>query len=155
MRSSIIGQEVVYFARCLVGMCRKVPVAPKSGDVICVCLSDVTRWMTCVQWISGVQWNTTQTICAIECANISHLRTINVCSIPQCFANSTQEMKLNRSKHCLPRHLLWSNRLNNDLLHRWDLFALHSKNNHCTKRSVYQTFYFVITARIPWLLQLK
>jgi hypothetical protein len=43
MLRSISGQEVVYFARCLMGMCGKVHVAPKSGDVICVCLSDVTR----------------------------------------------------------------------------------------------------------------
>jgi hypothetical protein len=43
MLISISGQEVVYFARCLVGMCGKVPMASKCGDVICVCLSDVTR----------------------------------------------------------------------------------------------------------------
>jgi hypothetical protein len=58
----------------------------------------------------------------------------HVCSIPQCFAKSTHEMSLNRPEDCLPGHLLWPNRLRNELLHKWACFALHSKNNHCTKQ---------------------
>jgi hypothetical protein len=44
-------------------------------------------------------------------------RRENVCSIPQCFAKSTQEMSLSRPEDCLPGHLLWPNRLRNELLH--------------------------------------
>jgi hypothetical protein len=34
LSGTVSGQEVMYFARCLVGMCDKVHVAPKCGDVI-------------------------------------------------------------------------------------------------------------------------
>jgi hypothetical protein len=78
MLRTISGQEVVYFARCLVGMCGKVPVAP----------------------------NSTNTIAQLKVPTFPICGRENVCSIPQCFAKSTQEIKLNRSEHCLPRHLL-------------------------------------------------
>jgi hypothetical protein len=121
----------------------------------------VLVWCHTLHDVTGVQWNTTNTICAIEGANISHLRTRNVCSIPQCFAKSTQEIKLNRSEHCLPTVGIYFDQIVWNMNYSTDehFFGLHPKNNHCTKQqrslTVSQTFCFVITDKRPWLLKLK
>jgi hypothetical protein len=126
MLISISGPEFVYFVRCLVGMPCGAKTRRRNLRVLV--------WRHTLHDVTGVQWNTTNTIAQLKVPTFPICGRENVCSIPNALRRVHRKWSLTDPSIAYLGiyfdQIVWT--MNYCTYEHF--FALHSKNNHCTKQ---------------------